>query len=123
MKQKKGKLHNKKRWSSKDKFISLLDQDDVEQEAMVRYLLRHVYDAVKVNQLVYLFLNVLGEFDEGVAGVVSRARPFTQSLRWERVWSNSHSDLVSTGPGISWTGNWFRVAVTLDNNCPGSFCC
>ena len=28
------------------------------------------------------------------------------------VWSNSHSGLVSTGPGISWTGNWFRVAVT-----------
>ena len=26
--------------------------------------------------------------------VVSRARPFTQSLRWERVWSNSHSKLV-----------------------------
>ena len=44
--------------------------------------------------------------------IVSRARPFTQSLRWERVWSNSHSGLVSTGPGISWTGNWFRVAVT-----------
>ena len=42
----------------------------------------------------------------------SRARPFTQSLRWERVWSNSHSGLVSTGPGISWTGNWFRVAET-----------
>ena len=26
--------------------------------------------------------------------LVSRARPFTQSLRWERVWSNSHSKLV-----------------------------
>ena len=26
--------------------------------------------------------------------LVSRARPFTQSLRWERVWSNSHSRLV-----------------------------
>ena len=45
--------------------------------------------------------------------IVSQARPFTQSLRWERVWSNSHSGLVSTGPGISWTGNWFRVAVAL----------
>ena len=30
----------------------------------------------------------------------------------KRVWSNSHSSLVSTGPGISWTGNWFRVAGT-----------
>ena len=46
------------------------------------------------------------------SNLVSRARPFTQSLCWERVWSNSHSSLVSTGPGISWTGNWFRVAVT-----------
>ena len=26
--------------------------------------------------------------------LVSRARPFTQSLHWERVWSNSHSKLV-----------------------------
>jgi len=25
----------------------------------------------------------------------------------ERVWSSSHSGLVSLGPGISWTGNWF----------------
>ena len=30
----------------------------------------------------------------------------------ERVWSNSHSGLVSTSPGISWTGNWFKVVVT-----------
>ena len=44
--------------------------------------------------------------------LVSRGRPFTQSLRWERVWSNSHSGLVSTDPGISWTGDWLRVAVT-----------
>ena len=30
----------------------------------------------------------------GRVSIVSRARPFTQSLRWERVWSNSHSNLV-----------------------------
>ena len=53
----------------KDKFTSLLDHDDLEREAMVRYLLQHVYDAVKDNQLIfYLFLNVLVEFDEGLAG-------------------------------------------------------
>ena len=40
---------------------------------MVRYLLQHVYDSVKDNQLMfYLFLNVLGEFDEGVAGELRR---------------------------------------------------
>ena len=56
----------------KDKF-TCLDHDGVEQEAMVRYLLQHVYDAVKGNQLMfYLFLNVLGEFDEGLAGELRR---------------------------------------------------
>ena len=56
-----------------DKFTSLLDRDDLEQELMVRYLLQHVYDAVKGNQLMfYLFLNVLGEFDEGLAGELRR---------------------------------------------------
>ena len=43
--------------------------------------------------------------------VVSRDRPFTQSLRRGKGLSNS--GLVSTGPGISWTGNWFRVATSL----------
>ena len=55
----------------KDKFT--LDHDDVEQEAMVGYLLQHVYDAVKDNKRVfYLFLDVLGEFDEGLAGELRR---------------------------------------------------
>ena len=68
------------------------------------------------NPLCSKGLRVSSEFPTRFCGkalqLVSRARPFTQSLRWERVWSNSHSGLVSTGPGISWTGNWFRVAVT-----------
>ena len=56
----------------KDKFTSL-DHDGVEREAMVRYLLQHVYDAVKDNKLVlYSFLDVLGEFDEGLAGELRR---------------------------------------------------
>ena len=56
----------------KDKFTSL-DHDGVEQEAMVRYLLQHVYDAVKDNKMVfYLFLNVLGEFDGGLPGELRR---------------------------------------------------
>ena len=57
----------------KDKFTSPLDHDGIEQEAMVRYLLQHVYDAVKDNKLVlYSFLDVLGEFDEGLAGELMR---------------------------------------------------
>ena len=57
----------------KDQFTSPLDHDGVEREAMVRYLLQHVYDAVKDNKLVlYLFLNVLGEFDEGLASELMR---------------------------------------------------
>ena len=56
----------------KDKFTSL-DHDGVEREAMVRYLLQHVYDAVKDNKLVlYSFLDVLGEFDEGLASELMR---------------------------------------------------
>ena len=56
----------------KDKFTSL-DHDGVEQEAMVRYLLQHVYDAVKDNKMVfYLFLNVIGEFDGGLPGELRR---------------------------------------------------
>ena len=56
----------------KDKFASL-DHDNLKMELMVRYLLQHVYDAVKDNQLVlYSFLEVLGEFDEGVAGELRR---------------------------------------------------
>ena len=58
----------------KDKFASL-DHDNLKMELMVRYLLQHVYNAVKVkdNTLVlYLFLDVLGEFDKGVAGELRR---------------------------------------------------
>ena len=52
----------------KDKFASL-DHDNLKTELMVRYLLQHVYNAVKDNKLVlYSFLDVLCEFDEGVAG-------------------------------------------------------
>ena len=62
---------------------------------------------------IIILLTLSAHAREGYSShfVVSWDRPFTQSLRWERVWSNSHSGLVSTGPGISWTGNWFRVAV------------
>ena len=56
----------------RDKFASL-DHDSLEQELMIRYLLQHVYDAVKNNKLVlYSFLNVLDEVDEGVAGELRR---------------------------------------------------
>ena len=56
----------------KDKFASL-DHDNLKMELMVRYLLQHVYYAVKYNKLVlYSFLEVLGEFDEGVAGELRR---------------------------------------------------
>ena len=56
----------------KDKFASL-DHDNLKTELMVRYLLQHVYDAVKDNKLVlYSFLDVLGEFDEGVGGELRR---------------------------------------------------
>ena len=55
----------------KDKFASL--DDNLKTELMVRYLLQHVYDAVRDNKLVfYSFLEVLSEFDEGVAGEVRR---------------------------------------------------
>ena len=51
----------------KDKFASL-DHDNLKTELMVRYLLQHVYDAVKDSKLVlYSFLEVLGEFDKSVA--------------------------------------------------------
>ena len=56
----------------KDKFASL-DHDNLKMELMVRYLLQHVYDAVKDNKLVlHSFLEVLGEFDKGVAGELGR---------------------------------------------------
>ena len=56
----------------KDMFASL-DHDNLKMELMVRYLLQHVYDAVKDNKLVlYSFLEVLGEFDRGVAGDLGR---------------------------------------------------
>ena len=55
-----------------DEFASL-DHDSLPQELMVRYLLQHVYDAVKDNKLVlYSFLEVLGEVDESVAGELRR---------------------------------------------------
>ena len=49
-----------------DKFTSL-DHDSLPLELMVRYLLQHVYDAVKDNKLVYSFLNILSEVDGSVA--------------------------------------------------------
>ena len=56
----------------KDKFASL-DHENLKMELMVRYLLQHVYDAVKDNKLVlHSFLEVLGEFDKGVAGELRR---------------------------------------------------
>ena len=56
----------------KDIFGSL-DHDNLKKELMVRYLLQHVYNAVKDNKLVfYSFLDVLGEFDERVAGELRR---------------------------------------------------
>ena len=56
----------------KDNFASL-DHDNLKMELMVRYLLQHVYDAVKDNKLVlYSFLDVLCEFDERVAGELRR---------------------------------------------------
>ena len=56
----------------RDKFASL-DHDNLKMELMVRYLLQHVYDAVKDNKRVlYSFLKVLGEFDKGVAGELRR---------------------------------------------------
>ena len=56
----------------KDMFASL-DHDNLKMELMVRYLLQHVYDAVKDNKLVlHSFLEVLGEFDKGVAGELRR---------------------------------------------------
>ena len=56
----------------KDKFASL-DHGSLAQELMIRYLLQHVYDAVEDNKLVLCsFLDVLCEFDEGVAGELRR---------------------------------------------------
>ena len=56
----------------KDKFASL-DHDNLKMELKVRYLLQHVYDAVKDNKpVLYSFLEVLGEFDESVAGELGR---------------------------------------------------
>ena len=56
----------------KDKFASL-DHDNLKMELMVRYLLQHVYNAVKDNKLVlHTFLEVLGEFDKCVAGELRR---------------------------------------------------
>ena len=50
----------------KDKFASL-DHDNLKMELMVRYLLQHVYKLV-----LHTFLEVLGEFDKGVAGELRR---------------------------------------------------
>ena len=54
-----------------DKFTSL-DHDSLPLELMVRYLLQHVYDAVKDNKLFYSFLNILSEVDASVAGELNR---------------------------------------------------
>ena len=55
----------------KDKFASL--DDNLKKELMVRYLLQHVYNAVRDNKMVlYSFLEVLSEFDEGVASELRR---------------------------------------------------
>ena len=55
-----------------DKFASL-DHGSLPQELMVRYLLQHVYDAMKDNKhVLYLFLEVLDEVDESVAGDLRR---------------------------------------------------
>ena len=56
----------------KDKFASL-DHDNLKTELMVRYLLQHVYDAVKDNKLAfYSFLDVLSEVEGGVADELRR---------------------------------------------------
>ena len=55
-----------------NKFESL-DHGSLPQELLIRYLLQHVYDAVKDSKLVlYSFLDVLSEFDEGVADELRR---------------------------------------------------
>ena len=53
-------------------------------------------------QVIYIILLMYDRFaslptrpsEQGNVIVVSRARPCTHSLRWERVWSNSRSKLV-----------------------------
>ena len=89
----------------KDKFASL-DHDNLKMELMVRYLLQHVYDAVKDNKLMFFsFLEVLGEFDKGVAGELRR-----ELSKYEVVGESqaSRSDM-SVGVKISQTSigdNW-----------------
>ena len=80
----------------KDKFVSL-DHGSLTNEQMIRYLLQHVYDAVKDNKLVlYSFLDVLGEFDEGVAGELRREVHKYELAEEERESQTSQSD-VSVG--------------------------
>ena len=55
-----------------DKFFSL-DHGHLNEELMVRYLVQHIYDAVKDNKLVYhSFLDVLTEVDESVVSELNK---------------------------------------------------
>ena len=55
-----------------DKFFSL-DHGHLNEELKVRYLVQHIYDAVKDNKLVYhSFLDVLTEVDEGVVSELNK---------------------------------------------------
>ena len=54
-----------------DKFCSL--DDNLKEELKVRYLVQHIYDAVKDNKLVYhSFVDVLAEVDEGVVSELNK---------------------------------------------------
>ena len=55
-----------------DKFSSL-DHVHLKEELKVRYLVQHIYDAVKDNKLVYhSFVDVLTEVDEGVVSELNK---------------------------------------------------
>ena len=55
-----------------DKFSSL-DHVQLKEELKVRYLVQHIYDAVKDNKLVYhSFVDVLTEVDEGVVSELKK---------------------------------------------------
>ena len=53
--------------------FSSLDQVHLKEELKVRYLVQHIYDAVKANKLVYhSFVDVLTEIDEGVVSELNK---------------------------------------------------
>ena len=53
--------------------FSSLDHVHLKEELKVRYLLQHIYDAVKENKLVYhSFVDVLTEVDEGVVSELNK---------------------------------------------------